>query len=253
MTRQEFLTRLRNKLSILSPEEQRDAVQFYEEYFEEAGPENEQAILAELGSPDLLAEKIISGEGKVILKGRKKPEREQKKTNFYAGTFSSYYTKSPQAPQPPKTKLNEWQHFDSYRYKSCPRHRIWPWILLLVTSPIWVSLLIGLIGCIIGLAAVIVSLFIAAIALTVGLVVLTVFCFGLSLYLIPRDPLNGLYIFSISLMGLGGTLITIPLAMLCIRKGFPAIGHGISRFVSWCGQLFTKKHRQTAAQEERGI
>ena len=71
MTRQEFMTALRDKLILLSPEEREDAVQFYEEYFDEAGAENEQAVLTELGSPEALAEKILSGEGKIVPKGQR--------------------------------------------------------------------------------------------------------------------------------------------------------------------------------------
>ena len=69
MTKLEFIAALRAKLHMLSKEEREDAVQFYEEYFDEAGPENEQAVIDELGSPDAVAEKILSGEGKVVQRG----------------------------------------------------------------------------------------------------------------------------------------------------------------------------------------
>ena len=62
MTKVEFIAALRAKLSMLPADAREDAVQFYEEYFDEAGPENEQAVIAELGSPDAVAEKILSGE-----------------------------------------------------------------------------------------------------------------------------------------------------------------------------------------------
>ena len=69
MTRVEFIAALRAKLSMLSADEREDAIQFYQEYFDEAGPENEQAVIDELGSPDAVAEKILSGEGKIVQRG----------------------------------------------------------------------------------------------------------------------------------------------------------------------------------------
>ena len=51
MTKQEFLQRLEQLLADLPYEERDSAMTYYREYLEEAGPENEQAVLAELGSP----------------------------------------------------------------------------------------------------------------------------------------------------------------------------------------------------------
>ena len=49
MTRQEFLRALEQDLADVSAEERAEAVRFYGEYFDEAGPEREQALLEELG------------------------------------------------------------------------------------------------------------------------------------------------------------------------------------------------------------
>ena len=65
MTRVEFIAALRAKLSMLSADEREDAIQFYQEYFDEAGPENEQAVIDELGSPDAVAEKSSRARGKL--------------------------------------------------------------------------------------------------------------------------------------------------------------------------------------------
>ena len=56
MTREEFLQRLdKALLAQVTEEERAEAIQFYEEYFSEAGPEQEEAVLAELGSPEKVA------------------------------------------------------------------------------------------------------------------------------------------------------------------------------------------------------
>lgn len=55
MDREQFLQQLRALLADTAPEEREEAIRYYEEYFDEAGPEQEQAILAELGSPAKVA------------------------------------------------------------------------------------------------------------------------------------------------------------------------------------------------------
>lgn len=59
MTRSEYLSELTSHLISLPKEERDMAVKFYEEYFDEAGPDNEQAVIADLGKPFNLARSII--------------------------------------------------------------------------------------------------------------------------------------------------------------------------------------------------
>lgn len=63
MTKQEFLQRLEQLLADLPYEERDSAMTYYREYLEEAGPENEQAVLAELGSPEQLSAQIHATAG----------------------------------------------------------------------------------------------------------------------------------------------------------------------------------------------
>lgn len=179
MTKLEFIAALRAKLHMLSKEEREDAVQFYEEYFDEAGPENEQAVIDELGSPDAVAEKILSGEGKVVQRG--------------------------------------WQNGGSTQHphkKSQKSGNILPWVLLaIVTSPFWVSALLILICVVVA-----VLMMIAAAALVVfALAVTCLVSLGVAVWMIPQDPLNGLMVLSIGMIGLGGFLVVIP---LIIKKAF---------------------------------
>ena len=58
MNKKLFLDELHRLLSDLPPDERNQAIKYYEDYFEDAGPENEQAILKELGSPQELANQI---------------------------------------------------------------------------------------------------------------------------------------------------------------------------------------------------
>ena len=59
MSKEEFLRQLEANLMI--GEAEKDEVMcYYSEYFEEAGPENEQAVLSELGDPVALARKLTA-------------------------------------------------------------------------------------------------------------------------------------------------------------------------------------------------
>lgn len=59
MTRAEYLAELDSHLITLPREERDMAVNFYKEYFYEAGPEKEQEVIEELGKPYNLAKSII--------------------------------------------------------------------------------------------------------------------------------------------------------------------------------------------------
>ena len=59
MTRNEFMFQLRTKLKRLPQSDAEDAVAYYQGYFDDAGPENEQEVIKELGSPSEVAGKII--------------------------------------------------------------------------------------------------------------------------------------------------------------------------------------------------
>lgn len=59
MNRTEYLDELGKNLRRLPDKDREDAIMYYTEYFEDAGPEREQEIMNELGSPKELAKKII--------------------------------------------------------------------------------------------------------------------------------------------------------------------------------------------------
>ena len=63
MKKYEYLSELEKRLSALPADARRDALNYYEEYFDAAGPDNEDATAAELGDPAEAARKILEGEG----------------------------------------------------------------------------------------------------------------------------------------------------------------------------------------------
>lgn len=63
MTRQEYMQQLAALLAAMPEAERRDALDYYEEYFDAAGPEKEARTIQELGSPQNVAEKIWESTG----------------------------------------------------------------------------------------------------------------------------------------------------------------------------------------------
>ncbi len=72
MNKAMFLSELRHNLRRLPESEINNAIVYYEEYFNDAGEQNEQRVLDELESPATIAANII-GEFAVSEEGKKKP------------------------------------------------------------------------------------------------------------------------------------------------------------------------------------
>jgi len=88
MTKNEYLNELASHLISLSKEERDMAVRFYDEYFLDAGEENEQIVMAELGKPFNLAKNII-GEQSAYSKSDeflkyKENKNQQESTSIFA-------------------------------------------------------------------------------------------------------------------------------------------------------------------------
>ena len=60
MNKETYLRVLRGRLAYrLTTEEVEDIINYYTEYFEDAGPDREQSVIEELGSPERLAQQIL--------------------------------------------------------------------------------------------------------------------------------------------------------------------------------------------------
>lgn len=62
MNKDEYLKELKSFIRSLTNEEQSEAIQYYSDYFDEAG--DDEKVIGELGSPEDLAKTIIEKNGK---------------------------------------------------------------------------------------------------------------------------------------------------------------------------------------------
>ncbi|MCM1135756.1 MAG: DUF1700 domain-containing protein [Clostridium sp.] len=69
MSRWEFMRRLEELLFDISPNEREEALQYYNDYFNDAGKENEQDVIKALGSPEQVAKIVRDGLGDGSIQG----------------------------------------------------------------------------------------------------------------------------------------------------------------------------------------
>lgn len=61
MNRADFMKNLAELLADMTPAEREEAIQYYNDYFDDAGAENEQSVIESLGTPEQLAKTIKAG------------------------------------------------------------------------------------------------------------------------------------------------------------------------------------------------
>ena len=206
MNRTEFMSALEKRLSPLSKEDRDDALRYYDELFDEAGPIEEQNILDGLDDPDTIARQILSDNG-VAPDGR--PEF----------MIDDVITPSKGAGTPPPPKSTVQQLKEDFSGMNRNTKILLIVALLIVTSPVWGGILSGVLGLIFGLIGIIFGLVVAFSGAAVGLVVSGI------IYLFKIPPIG------LCILGIG--LIVVALDILVIYPMLKwAIGLMI-RFIKW--------------------
>ena len=222
MRKDEFLSRLEVLLSDISAEEREEAMAFYRSYFEDAGEANEAGIIAELESPENVAEIIKRDLGMVTVTTQ---DREHYDDATRSNPYGNY--NGSQSTQPDTDKKNSW---------------LVPLLIVIavLTFPTWFSLLAGLFGTVLGLA-------VSLIAITFTAFVMGVVFVGLGITM-----LTGLSVAVVSIpVGLafvGVGLLVLAIAMLLLLECVAVFG----RFLPWackgiyhfCKKIFAKKEAQ---------
>ena len=144
MNRQEFLTGLSQLLADIPEAERQEALDYYNSYFDDAGPENEAMVIQELGgTPDKAAASI-----KAELRSGKTSRR-----NYGEYTEQGYRdTRIPntdQMPQPVPRPEKENRRMTKIILIA---------LILIVTSGIWLGIIGGLFGAVFGLLGGLLSL-----------------------------------------------------------------------------------------------
>lgn len=151
MKREEFLKQLEQLLDGISEEEKADALAFYRSYFEDAGEENEESVIAELESPEKVAQSIKKNLG-------------MEKEN------GSYGMPADQNP--------EWNKNDDDMFvksEETPKEKKGGWsaaaiVLVVLTSPLWLTLLLVVASLLLAVVATLFGIAVAVAAVMASLV-----------------------------------------------------------------------------------
>ena len=133
MTKREFLLQLNDALATMNGDERSAAIQYYSDYIDDAGPENLDEVLAQLGDPRQVAASILAEAGA--------EPRQAASAQAAAPT-----------PAPGKTGLPGWAVV----------------LIVLLLSPAWLPVVCSAFGIAIGCLATLVGMIVAAVCLVLG-------------------------------------------------------------------------------------
>lgn len=230
MTRKEYMEQLKKYLKRLPKEDYDNAIEYFSEYFDEAGPENEQQVMEELGQPKEAARELLLNLLQESV-GDSKDITEEKTAALPAA--GSYYGESSHAhSRTDSGNLSTTGYSTSAGKKRSPGKIILLAFLVICASPVSIALLFAGLAV---LAAVIFSMAVTGVSAIAGGIVLT---------------------------GFGVTLIARSLAAACmmVGSGFLMAGAGILVGVltiyicKWCamgiGRLVNRLARKKVHKNE---
>ena len=232
MNRQEFLRQLESLLMNIPANERADALAYYNDYFDEAGVENEQSVIQELGSPQKVAQSIIEDI-------RNSGYRENEENVGY-GEYANEYTQNSYQNQYQSTYHN-YQNVEKKKFKT------WQIVLIIIlaiaTFPIWIGLVAGLFGTVVGLFGALFGVLIAMTGLGLGFVIAGIAVFGAGAMTVIAIPVEGLTSMGIGLLL---TSIGILLLLLFVLLTFVWLPKLVKAIVGWIKSLF---HRNEGGNE----
>jgi len=166
---------LRAELAVLPVEERETALKYYEEYFADAGAENEQSVIAELGTPQIVANRI--------------------KGDFYGNNPSAG---APAAP-PKASGMPLWLIV----------------LIAVFAIPVGIPLAAGLFGALIGILAALFSVAVAVIVSGVSIFAAGIAAVVTGILMLAAEPLSGMLLGAAGLILIGvGMLITLAIIRL---------------------------------------
>lgn len=163
MNRNEYLTRLAELLQDIPAEERVSAMEYYNNYFDDAGAENEQKVIEELGDPEQVVREVKAGLGKT----EEEPAQEEDVKEHAAPDMD---------PQPQFESDRTYSYGDTCYSEPQKKERDWGKILLLgclilFALPVAGPIVISIVGAAIGIVAAIFGIFIGLLLGAIGVTI----------------------------------------------------------------------------------
>lgn len=193
MTRKEFMRQLEQLLKDLPEHDRLDAIAYYEDYFDEAGPEKEVELILELGSPEKVAATL---------------KRETKNWGSEQGEYTEYGYSDGCEERNRQTPAEQQEEKKNVR-RPLPLALVI--VILIFGLPIGGSLLSGVFGILLGVLGAVFGCLVALIVLAAAGLIggSAVFVVGLTKLIL--DPALGLLG-----IGVGTLLLAIGLILLIL-------------------------------------
>ena len=225
MNRDVFMARLKELLADVSEAEREEALCYYEEYFEDAGVENEAAVISSLGSPEKVAATIKAG-----LSDSAAEDGEFSETGYSNG----YYDSKDEVAE--RTMVSE--------TKGIKRKGIGTggWIIILILCifalPILGPILVGVAATVFGILIAIAAVFFAVLVAGIAMVIAAVAVFAAGVIAIFATPIVGIALIGAALLVGGLGIVVSALGIWIVAKVVPPLFRG---FVNLIRKPFTRK------------
>ena len=213
MSRKAFMARLDELLADITEAEKDEALSYYEEYFEDAGPENEEEVIQSLGSPEKVAATIKAG-----LSENAQEEGEFSETGY----TNTYYDVKDEV-----ATIN--------KRKGLGGIGTGGWVIILILClfalPILGPILLGIVGTIFGILVAIAAVIFAVLVTGIALVVAAVAMVAAGFATLFATPLVGVALIGAALLVAGiGILIAI-LGFWVVTKVIPPLLRGLVELI----------------------
>ena len=232
MTRDAFMKELAYLLQDISEEDRQDALQYYRDYFDDAGPEREAAVLRELGSPERVAAIIRANLAGQDADGGEFTDSGYEDRRFSEPEKPLAQRNGPgsggQGPQAGRTGAGRPGSAPGRKppFTSRPL-KIILWIILLVLLfPVLLGVGSGLLGILVGIAALLFGLFLLLGILTLAFLATGIFMIPFGVVVLFSQPAGGLMTAGTGLAFLGGGLLLLALSLLFYGRFVPALVRG---------------------------
>lgn len=223
MNKDIFLRDLRRFLADIPEEEREQAIKYYEDYFADAGPENEQKVIQELGLPIDIAKQIKSANQENISYGQGNSfTQNQAYPNVYGNTQNGYsqgYTANSGNSIPHPKEKKSWTE-DSAKVALVV-------VLAILAIPVGIPLISTVFALLVTIAAVILSLIVVLFAVGFALAVAGVAVLAASIF--SGGLANALYAIGVALVLISIGIFIFWCGILFCMKAFPALVSGIGK------------------------
>lgn len=250
---------LEGLLADLPAGEREEALQYYNDYFEDAGPENEEQVITSLGSPRQIAENIKSELSGEKISGTVKASDHAliRADQLTEESAESSLGRAQEAYVRETEKIAE----EAWRGESRPEQSIgttenrsffsgipaWGWVLIvlgaLVVLPGLFGILAGVAGTLVGLVAAWFGILIAFAAAAFGLFVSALAVAATGVLCAAVSPIACVTLLGLAMLLGGFAILLLMLVIFLAGKVTPAIFRGIWRLVKWVVSLFTGKRK----------